>query len=133
VLVTVWMDAWHQQCCGEEFLVGSSVSWTLVDRDLDWLEPLIGADRLARIEFAEDHHALADSRPGTPAVVRSIQAVLCRYQHTLSPTCQQSVVPGSVIIRRVHRATGWEDESDGDFVGYLVELDVASVRGDEGT
>jgi hypothetical protein len=114
--------------CGEEFAIGSSVSWTLVDRDLDWLEPVVGADELTRIRFAEDHHALADSRPKTAAVVRSIRAVLCRYLRSgLS-------IPGSAVSRGVQRATGWEDETDGrHFVGYLVELDIPAHGGDEGT
>jgi hypothetical protein len=134
MLVTVWMDAWQQQCCGEEFHVGSSVAWTLVDRDIGWLEPVVGAEKLERIRFAEDHHALADSRPKTPAYVQSIDAVLCQYSHSTSPTRQAAVVPGSVIFRSVQRATGWEDETDGrHFLGYLVDLDVASVGGDEGT
>ena len=26
--MTIWIDAWQLQCCGEPFLVGSPVTWT---------------------------------------------------------------------------------------------------------
>ena len=126
--VKVWMDAWQQQCCGEPFSVGTSISWNLIDRDLAWLAPVIGADEVKRIRFAEDHHAEADTGVRTSAVVTSIYAVLCQYEPSPNDDprrFQHPMVPGSQTLDPVATATGWESESDTHtFVGYLVELEL---------
>ncbi len=126
--VKVWMDAWQQQCCGEPFSAGTSISWNLIDRDLAWLEPVIGAAEVKCIRFAEDHHAEADTGARTSAVVRSIHAVLCQYEPSPNDDprhLQHSVVPGSQTLDPVATATGWERESDTHtFVGYVVALEL---------
>ena len=45
--LTVWVDSWQMQCCGEPFRVGSQVTWTLGAADQDWLRETGSAGLLA--------------------------------------------------------------------------------------
>ena len=54
--LTVWVDNWQMQCCGEPFSVGQQVSWTLGDVDQDWLMAMLGADAQVSVDAAEEHH-----------------------------------------------------------------------------
>jgi len=40
VTLIVWVDRWHQHCCGQPWDVGATVSWTLTEPDQDFLAPL---------------------------------------------------------------------------------------------
>ena len=77
----VWLDSWQMQCCGGKFSVGDRVSWTLVpEPDLEFPESVLGKARAALVTHREEHHGgLAAGAPTTSGVVRSIQAVSCRY------------------------------------------------------
>src|SRR4051794_13560809 len=81
-VLTVWMDAWQMQCCGEPFNVGSQVSWSLAaDPGREFLAIVMGDDVAATVTHREEHHGCdpRDNAPKTDGVVRSIQAVRCRY------------------------------------------------------
>jgi len=132
----VWVDSWQQQCCGDEFQVGSSVIWnvTRVKDSDDWITTLLGPNWGDRVQYAEDHHGVGDG-PGHDlrGVVRSIRVVTCdrRPEHDpeRSPNGRVWVaVPGSGRLRVVEVADTWEPEPpDGDprrsFDGWVVEVE----------
>lgn len=122
--LTVWVDGWQVQCCGEPFAVGSQVSWTLRDVDSDWLRAVLG-DRAAGIDLAEEHHSdLSEEVTVASATVSGISAVHCRYAP--SPGTDSKVlhpVRDSGVVSEMTRADGWTpDRGDLRFAGYLVDL-----------
>lgn len=40
--MTVRVDSWQMQCCGEPFRRGSQVAWTLGPAGSDWLKTMLG-------------------------------------------------------------------------------------------
>jgi hypothetical protein len=54
--LTIWVDAWQMQCCGERFAVGDEVSWRLREAGSDWLENVLGAEVARGVDAAEEHH-----------------------------------------------------------------------------
>ena len=87
--MTIWVDAWQMQCCGELFSVGSRVAWTLAKADPDRLTPLLGAS--VTIDAAEEHHGgVPDATPRTKATVTAISAVHC--QHAPAPGGDQRML-----------------------------------------
>jgi hypothetical protein len=46
----VWIESWQQQCCGDDFRVGSVVRWQVrTNSDVDeWVELLLGAEWSAK-------------------------------------------------------------------------------------
>src|SRR5579864_3974777 len=123
--LTVWVDSWQMQCCGEPFRVGQQVSWALGDVDTDWLIAMLGADAQVSVNAAEEHHGgLPDETPSTTGTVSRIAAVHCRYTPAPGQDSQTLYpVPGSGVQSHVESADGWTpDHGDLRFVGYLVEL-----------
>jgi uncharacterized protein DUF6578 len=124
--MTVWVDDWQLQCCGDPFAVGSTVSWTLRGDDFAWLDTMLGTDHLAaRVSGAEDHHAdvVAGARAVSGTVV-AIEAVHSRYAPATGGD-QRHLFPvaGSGTVRKVTTAYGWTPaQGDRKFVGYLVRL-----------
>jgi len=123
--LSVWVDGWQMQCCGQPFSVGQQVAWTVGDADRDWLVPMLGADTHVSIDAAEEHHGgLPEQTPATTGTISRITAVHCRYApapgqdtRTLYP------VPGSAVLRELESADGWTPGyEDLQFVGYLVQL-----------
>ena len=102
--MTVWMDDWQLQCCGDPFAIGSEVSWTVEPTTGDgwhqYLAALLGADPGFTVDAIEDHHDQLPAGTG-------------RYP-----------VDGSGTLIDVRSADG-SDESEGGrrFMGYLVQLD----------
>jgi hypothetical protein len=122
--LTVWVDGWQMQCCGEPFAVGSDISWTLGDADVDWLEAVLGS-KAAEVDSAAEHHgALPKDTPKTAATVSSISAVHCRY--ALDPGGDSKIrypVRNSAVLTELPAADGWTpDRGDLQFTGYLVEI-----------
>ncbi|MEV0401350.1 DUF6578 domain-containing protein [Actinoallomurus sp. NPDC050550] len=127
VEMTVWVDSWQMQCCGEPFTVGSEVSWTLREVESGWLASVLGSGVAGTVDAAEEHHGgLSEETPVTRAKVSRITAVHCRYaprpggeSRTLYP------VAGSAAISAVTSADGWTPARDElAFVGYLVRIDI---------
>src|ERR1700678_752135 len=76
--MTVWVDAWQMQCCGEQFGIRSRVSWTLGEADRDWLATMLGDG--VTVDAAEEHHGgVPEGTPETTGTVTAISAVHCRY------------------------------------------------------
>ena len=124
-VLTIWLDAWQMQCCGQPFEVGSEVTWTLVDTpDVDFLAAALGRPLADAVTHWEEHHGgLPAGAPETPVRVRSIRAVRCRYRPQPG-TSTVYPLTGSTDIRDLRSADGWEeDDQDLRFVGYLVEAD----------
>jgi hypothetical protein len=125
--MTVWVDGWQMQCCGEPFRVGSQVSWTLRDADPDWLGAVLGADAQQAVDAAEEHHGEAPEgttpRQGT---VIHITAVHCRYAPRPSGDARTLYpVPASGVLTDIESADGWvSDHGDERFAGYLVQLEL---------
>jgi hypothetical protein len=125
--MTVWVDSWQMQCCGEPFHLGSQVAWTLGHVDLDCLGAMLGADGQQTVDAAEEHHGGVpeDTMPTRGAVIR-IAAVHCRYAPMPGSESRTSYpVPGSGVLTDVELADGWTaDRGDERFVGYLVQLEL---------
>jgi hypothetical protein len=126
VTITLWVDAWQMQCCGEPFRLGSQVAWTLRDPDPDWLEVVLGAEASRAVDAAEEHHGgIPEDTEPVGGIVTRIRAVHCRYaagpgggSRTLYPA------PGSGVLTDVESADGWiADRGEERFVGYVVRLD----------
>jgi Family of unknown function (DUF6578) len=62
VTMTLWVDAWQMQCCGEPFRLGSPVAWTVREADPDWLEAVLGAGAAPGVNGAEEHHGGIQAR-----------------------------------------------------------------------
>lgn len=126
VTMTIWVDAWQMQCCGEPFRLGSQVAWTLRGTDPDWLEAMLGADASRAVDAAEEHHGgVPDGTEPIRAVVTRISAVHCGYAPSPGgdpPSLYP--VPGSGVLADVESADGWiPHRGDEHFAGYVVRLD----------
>jgi hypothetical protein len=128
-VLTIWMDGWQMQCCGNPFRIGSRVEWTLVaDPDRDFLTSVLGDDIASAVTHWEEHHGgLPDDAPATAGVVRAIRAVRCRYgRNPGQPDGALYPMAGSAIITQIESADGWDvDDGEAKFVAYLIELDGA--------
>jgi hypothetical protein len=121
--LTVWVDSWQMQCCGEPFHVGSEISWTLRARDLRWLEGSLGRGQTA--DAAEEHHGgVPEGTEPTRGTVTGIKAVHCRFAAKAGGGSGIFYpVQGSAVLADVESADGWiADRDDERFVGYLVKL-----------
>jgi hypothetical protein len=125
--MTVWVDNWQLQCCGEPFTIGSTVSWTLREADTDWLTAVLGAETAASVDAAEEHHDnMTASTPPTSAKVVRIDAVHCRYNPPEGHDRTRYPAEGSGTLTVVTSADGWTpDRGELKFVGYLVRLATA--------
>ncbi|EFE76168.1 hypothetical protein K7395_16865 [Streptomyces filamentosus] len=119
--VTIWVDDWQMQCCGEDFASGDLVSWSWVVADPEDYVDIVGEERAAEIDFHEEHHGQEEQEP-TSLEVLSIAEVHCRY--AVPPGSTDKVrcpVPGTAVLLPVDRATGWaKGRPDVDLAGYLV-------------
>lgn len=129
---TVWVDDWQMQCCGEPFEVGASIEWTVLPvTDATGYAAFLEPHVVARITDREDHHTDSRELVTMRGVVRSIDAVFCRYR-----VRGKAAVPveRSGVLEQRRVASGWEaDDEVGagrTFVGYLVALEIhGSARG----
>jgi len=118
------------QCCGDRFAVDSTVSWSAFPvTDPSGYDEFLDAELSASITDHEEHHAIDDQNLATVSgVVRSIDAVFCRYRvadRVATPIARSGVLePRSSV-------DGWEAEDEvgfgRTFVGYLVTLESDQV------
>lgn len=122
----VWVDEWQQACCGDDFAVGSRVTWQLHARaDPEWLATVIGQDEAATVTHCEEHHDGGDSAVATTGTVRAIRAAYCRFAprssvdaHMLYP------VPKSTVLTPIFEVDAEPPQEEGlSLVGFLVDLD----------
>ncbi|MFD6227787.1 DUF6578 domain-containing protein [Streptomyces sp. NPDC060232] len=120
--LTVWVDDWQMQCCGEDFAPGDVVSWQLLRADPEDYADIVGRGRAADIDFCEEHHGQEEGRGPTALEVLTITEVHCRYEVPAGSAGRVSrPVPGSAVLVPVERADGWAAERAGvRFAGYLV-------------
>ncbi|MEU8525498.1 MULTISPECIES: DUF6578 domain-containing protein [Streptomyces] len=120
--VTIWVDDWQMQCCGEDFAPGDVVSWRLLEVDPEDYADVVGDERAAGIDFREEHHGQGDEQAPSSLEVLTIAEVHCRY--ALPPGSTGNTyhpVPGTTVLVPVERADGWaKARPDVRFAGYLV-------------
>ncbi|MET9915737.1 DUF6578 domain-containing protein [Streptomyces sp. NPDC006435] len=120
--LTIWVDDWQMQCCGERFAPGDVVSWTLLEADPEEYTGVVGGERAAGIDFREEHHGQGEETAPTSVEVVSIDEVHCRYEVLPGFTDQVNCpVPGTTVLVPVEAADGWAKARPKlRFAGYLV-------------
>jgi hypothetical protein len=73
--ITVWVDGWQLQCCGEPFRLGSQVAWTLRAAAPRWLGKVLGADAPAVDAWKEHHGGVPEDTAPTRGTITRIVAV----------------------------------------------------------
>jgi hypothetical protein len=120
--LTIWVDDWQIQCCGENFTPGDVVSWHLLEVDPEDYADLVGSERAAEIDFCEEHHGREGEHAPTRLRVLTIAEVHCRYEVPSGSTSNvRHPVPGTTELVQVQEADGWAaNRPHVDFTGYLV-------------
>ncbi|MFE1955014.1 DUF6578 domain-containing protein [Streptomyces sp. NPDC059524] len=121
--VTIWVDGWQMQCCGESFGPGDLVSWSLVEATPEDHADFLGDERAGAIDFREEHHGPEEHPPPSRLRVLTVTEVHCRYELPAGSTSNRYCpVPGSAELVPVEGAAdGWaKARPDVDFVSYLV-------------
>jgi hypothetical protein len=118
--LTVWVDDWQMQCCGERFSVGDVVPWTLLEVDPEEYAAVVGGERARGIDFREEHHGR--EQPPTWLKVLAIVEVHCRYEVPPGSSGDEyRPVPGTTVLVPASEADGWAKARPGvGFRGYLV-------------
>jgi hypothetical protein len=52
--ITVWIDFWQMQCCGEPFGLSTQIAWTLRALERDWIGEVLGPDAPLTADATED-------------------------------------------------------------------------------
>ncbi|MFD8611333.1 DUF6578 domain-containing protein [Streptomyces sp. NPDC059631] len=132
--LTIWIDDWQIQCCGQSFAPGDVVSWTLLEVDPEDYADVVGSDRADEIDFREEHHGQEEGYAPTLVEVLSIAEVHCRYEVVPGATNKVNhPVPGTTVLVPVKEADGCaEIRPDVSFAGYLVTAR-RTTDGPEGT
>ncbi|MFG3345130.1 DUF6578 domain-containing protein [Streptomyces sp. NPDC048018] len=120
--LTIWVDDWQMQCCGESFKPGDVVSWTLLEVEPEDYADVVGSERADEIDFCEEHHGQDEGHAPTSVEVVSIVEVHCRYGMPPGATDKVNYpVPGTTVLVPVEKADGWAKARPGvRFAGYLV-------------
>ncbi|WP_215448744.1 DUF6578 domain-containing protein [Streptomyces sp. ATCC 21386] len=120
--LTIWVDDWQIQCCGQSFAPGDVVSWTLLEVDPEDYADVVGSERADEIDFREEHHGQEEGHAPTSVEVVSIAEVHCRYEVPPGATDKVNYpVPGTTVLVPVKEADGWaKARPDVGFAGYLV-------------
>ncbi|MEU5766640.1 DUF6578 domain-containing protein [Streptomyces asoensis] len=120
--LTIWVDDWQIQCCGQSFAPRDVVSWTLLEVDPEDYADVVGSERADEIDFREEHHGQGEGHAPTSVEVVSIAEVHCRYE--VPPGATDNVnrpVPGTTVLVPAREADGWaKARPDVRFAGYLV-------------
>jgi hypothetical protein len=133
VSLTVWIDDWQMQCCGEPFQVGSVVTWILDPKpEAGYLTAVLGEDEASRVTHYENHHGpVLEEFPSTVGTVTAIRAVSCRFAPRPGDDSRMNYpVPGTSRISERTSADGWDvgpspdgaDEAGSRFIGYVVDI-----------
>lgn len=122
VTLTIWVDDWQIQCCGQNFAPGSRVSWKLLPVDPEDYADVVGRERATGIDFREEHHGQAEGCAPTWLEVLTITEVHCRYEVPPGSTANvHCPVPGTTVLVPVTKADGWAEAKPGvRFAGYVV-------------
>ncbi|WP_189219079.1 MULTISPECIES: DUF6578 domain-containing protein [Streptomyces] len=121
--LTIWVDDWQMQCCGQKFTPGGVVSWRLLEADPEDYADIVGSERATEIDFREEHHGPGLERlTPTWLEVLTITEVHCRYEVPPASTAHvEYPVPGTTVLVPVREADKWAEARPGlRFAGYLV-------------
>ncbi|MFD8074515.1 DUF6578 domain-containing protein [Streptomyces sp. NPDC059718] len=120
--LTIWVDDWQIQCCGQDFAPGDVVSWKLLEVDPEDYADVVGGERATGIDFREEHHGRGEEHAPTSLEALTIAEVHCRYEVPPRGTANEYYpVPGTTVLVPVRKADGWaEVRPDVQFAGYLV-------------
>lgn len=121
--VTIWVDDWQMQCCGDSFGPGDVVSWGLEEADPADYAEVLGEERAGGIGFREEHHGPEEHPAPSRLRVLTVTEVHCRYELPADGTTNvYHPVPGTAELVPVDgEADGWAKARPGvGFVGYLV-------------
>lgn len=120
--LTIWVDDWQIQCCGQSFEPGDVVSWTLLEVDPEDYASVVGGERADEIDFRQEQHGQEEGHAPTPVEVVSIAEVHCRYGVPPGATDKVNYpVPGTTVLAPVKEADGRAKAiPDVSFAGYLV-------------
>ncbi|MER5734389.1 DUF6578 domain-containing protein [Streptomyces sp. NPDC002262] len=131
--LTIWVDDWQMQCCGDSFAPGDVVSWRLLEVDPEDYADIVGGERADEIDFREEHHGQGEEHPPTSVEVVSIVEVHCRYGVPPGATGKVNhPVPGTTVLVPVETADGWaKARPDVSFAGYLVTARRASDEAED--
>ena len=107
MIMTIWVDSWQMQCCGDPFRRGLKVAWTLRDADPDWFAAMLGPFVRRNVQAAEEHHGgVPECTPPTTGTLARIAAVHCRYASREGDPGPSYPVPGSGVLTEVESADG---------------------------
>lgn len=105
--LTIWVDDWQIQCCGESFAPGDVVSWTLLEVDPEDYADMVGGERAARIDFCEEHHGRDEGRAPVRLEVLSVDEVHCHYEVPAGSTSNiYHPVPGTTVLVPIEGRVG---------------------------
>jgi len=128
MVITVWIDSWQMQCCGEPFHLGSEVGWTLGTAHAERLAEILGSGR--PMDAAEEHHGgVPEDTEPTQGTVTGIAGRPLPIRVGLWQELG-NVLPGqgSGVLTEIESADGrTADRGDERFVGYLVQLDCEPI------
>jgi hypothetical protein len=122
--ITVWVDSWQMQCCGQPFKIGTQVKW-LARR---WkFDPIV---ECGQIDYSYEGHGEEDME--IAGKVADIKAVYTMYAP--NDDILKSKPVSHILVDVKGEADGWEDRYRGEhkFDGYLVKLNNAIVEVSEG-
>jgi len=119
----VWVDAWQQDCCGDHWAIGSSVSWTVEPPNREYLDPLFAPGAGVTIDWHEERHD--ESRAGLRTLAGTIVAIAgvdLDYE-ARDPDEPKMMYPvaGSARLAPLTKSEGDELRRD-NFTGYVVTL-----------
>jgi hypothetical protein len=127
--LTVYMEDWQLDCCGEPFAVGSQISWTLIQNRCSWIQDIISPDAGIVVAAREEHHGrLAADTPATRGTVNRIFAVCCQYAPPAVEAGPQQPVPGSGVlipVTQAQRFGGHHYHHLGKSIGYVAQVRIA--------
>jgi hypothetical protein len=89
VRLTVWIDDWQHECCGQPFSIGSTLHWTLGEPD-ESVGLLFGPDLSVHVDREEDRHYVLTEidAPETVGTVTAIRSVHVRAMHRIRMTSE---------------------------------------------
>lgn len=123
----VWVDAWQQQCCGDAFAVGDTVTWPLESEpDREWLRDALTPELASCLTHHQERHAVGGAEPPRrTGVVVGVRAAFGRYAARADDGAGLHPEPGSAVLVDLARVEGAESFPTGERLnGFVVELEL---------
>ncbi|RZS31390.1 hypothetical protein EV193_11481 [Herbihabitans rhizosphaerae] len=116
--VSVMVEDWQYDCCGEAFAVGDTVTWRL--HDAAWWVELFADDAPSGLLTQEHHSGVPDHPPTTTGVVRRIRQVAFRTRQEDRVIHR---IPGTATFLETDSPT--THSMEGRHAGWLVDLEIS--------